>query len=73
MTKDEISKLKDWVRKNPTQADAKHIDLTTQKEFTIRHLLEQFTAEQEKGIAIVDETILRAKTEITKWIGGMKP
>lgn len=66
--KDLIGRLKKWVEENPKDADVPHINLTTQKEFTIRGILEQMIEEEKTGIAIVDEEVLEIEDLIDKWL-----
>jgi hypothetical protein len=66
-----IKKLEQWVTTHPQDADTKHINLTTQKEFTMREVLEQLIDERDKGIAIADNEINRVVGEVEKWIGGI--
>ena len=65
-----IEKLEKWVEENPEEADVPHINLTTQKEFTIRGILNQLVEERETGIAMVDEEILEIRNLIETWLGG---
>jgi hypothetical protein len=73
MTREEglIEKLEKWVKEHPEDADAPHINLTTQREFTIRGILELLIQEKETRVAIVDEEILKIRDEIEKWVGGI--
>lgn len=63
-------KLEKWVDDNPEDADVLHINLTTQKEFTIRGILNQLTEARDTGAAIVDEEVLEITGLIEEWIGG---
>jgi hypothetical protein len=65
-----IEKLEKWVEEHPEEADVPHINLTTQKEFTIRGILSQMVEVQKTGLSIVDEEVLGIKDQIAKWIGG---
>ena len=65
-----VEKLEKWVEEHPEEADVPHINLTTQKEFTIRGILSQMVEEKQTGFAIVDEEVLGIKDQIAKWIGG---
>jgi hypothetical protein len=65
-----IEKLEKWVEEHPKEADVPHINLTTQKEFTIRGILSQMVEVQKTGLSIVDEEVLGIKDQIAKWIGG---
>jgi hypothetical protein len=65
-----VEKLEKWVEEHPEEADVPHINLTTQKEFTIRGILSQMVEERKTGFAIVDEEVLEIKDQIAKWIGG---
>ena len=65
-----IEKLEKWVEEHPEEADVPHINLTTQREFTIRGILSQMVEEQKTGLAIVDEEVLEIKDLIGKWLGG---
>lgn len=64
-----LEKLEKWVEEHQEAADVPHINITTQKEFTIRNILGQLKQEQESGIAIVDEETLAIKDQIKSWIG----
>jgi len=64
-----IEKLEKWVDEHPEDADIPHINLTTQREFTIRGILDQMIQERATGIAIVDEEVLEIETQIEKWLG----
>ena len=65
-----VEKLEKWVEEHPEEADVLHINLTTQREFTIRGILGQMVEEQKTGLAIVDEEALEIKDLIGKWLGG---
>lgn len=63
-----IGKLEKWINEHPEEADIPHINLTTQKEFTIRGILEILTEGKKAGAAIVDKEVLEIKDQIEKWI-----
>jgi len=63
-----LSKFEKWVKEHPEEADVPHINLTTQKEFTIRGILGLLTEEEKTKTAIVDKEILDIKSQIEKWI-----
>ena len=64
-----IEKLKTWVEEHPEAADAPTVNMTTQKKFTMREMLEEFTRAKEDEIAIIDEETLEIKSQIEKWLG----
>ncbi|NIN69812.1 MAG: hypothetical protein GTO63_35050 [Anaerolineae bacterium] len=68
--KELIERLEKWVGEHPEDADVPHIHLTTQKEFTIRGILEQLVEEEETGVAIVEDELLEIKGLIKDWMGG---
>ena len=70
MTREEklVSKLEKWVKEHPEEADVPHINLTTQKEFTIRSVLGLLIEEEKTKAAIVDKETLDIKSQIEKWI-----
>jgi len=63
-----IEKLQEWVKEHPKDADVRHINITTQKEFTIRGILDELIRERESKVAIVDEEVLKIKDQIAKWL-----
>lgn len=68
-TKEElIKKLEKWIKEHPEEADIPHINLTTQKEFTIRGILSQMIEEERTGVAIVDREALEIEGLIDKWL-----
>jgi hypothetical protein len=66
-----LKKLETWVENHPEEADAPTINLTTQKEFTLRGVLAQLIEEETSGVAILDEEVLQIKEQIKKWIEEM--
>jgi len=64
-----VAELEKWVAENPEAADAKTINITTGKEFTLRQILNELKQEQASGKAIADEQVLQVKTQIKKWLG----
>lgn len=64
-----VEELRRWVDEHPEEADIPHINMTTQREFTMRGILDELVREEEMGIAIVDEEVLEIKSEIQRWIG----
>ena len=65
-----IQKLEKWVQEHPEDANVSHINLTTQKEFTIQGILHQLVEAKKTGSAILDKDTLEIKDQIGKWIGG---
>jgi hypothetical protein len=65
-----VEKLATWVEEHPEQADVPHINLTTQKEFTIREVLDRLVEEEDTGVAIVEDEMLELKGLVKDWIGG---
>ena len=63
-----IEKLKKWVEDNPEAADAPTINLTTQKEFTMREMLDTLLRERDEDVAILDNETLEIKKQIEKWL-----
>lgn len=63
-----VEKLENFIRKNPEAADAKTINLSTAKEFTLRKIYEELKKEKETGIAIVDPEIIEVKSNIKEWL-----
>jgi sugar-specific transcriptional regulator TrmB len=70
MSKEEklIEKLRQWVEEHPEAADAPTVNVTTQKTFTMREMLNEFTRAKEEEIAIVDKETLEIKSQIEKWL-----
>lgn len=64
-----IEKLEKWVAEHPEAADAPTINVTTQKEFTIRGILKELIKERDTKVAIVDKETLEIKRQIEKWLG----
>ena len=64
-----IEKLEKWVAEHPEAADAPTINVTTQKEFTIRGILNELIKERDTKVAIVDKETLEIKRQIEKWLG----
>ena len=50
MDKNTMNKLKKWIDEHPEESDTPQINLTTQKEFTIREILEQEMDAQKKAV-----------------------
>lgn len=65
-----IKKLEKWVKEHPEDADVLHINLTTQKEFTIRGVLHQMIEENKKRIPTVDQEALEIEDMIEEWLEG---
>lgn len=63
-----VRKLEKWVEEHAEEADVPQINLTTQKEFTIRGILRQLAEAEETGAAIVDREVLEIKDLVEKWI-----
>jgi hypothetical protein len=63
-----VEKLEKWVREHPEDAEIPHINLTTQREFTIRGILNQMNEEKRTGIATTDREILEIEDLINKWL-----
>ena len=68
-----FEKLNVWVQKHPEEADVLHINLTTQRQFTLRDVLGQLKKEKETGVALADEELLQVKDLVGKWLPGVKP
>ena len=66
-----IQKLEKWVQEHPDEAKVSHINLTTQKEFTIEGILHQLVEAKRTDSAILDKDTLDVKEQIGKWIGGL--
>jgi len=65
-----VASLERWVEEHPEDAEVKHINLTTMREFTIKEIYEQLKEAQETGVAIIDEEVIEVKEQIRKWVGG---
>lgn len=61
MDKDSINKLKKWVEEHPKEADAKHINLTTGKEFTMREVLNEVVEADNQGIILKEGVVVLGK------------
>jgi len=61
MEKDSIDKLKKWVDEHPEEADAKQINLTTGKEFTMREVLNDVVDADKQGIIVKEGVVLLGK------------
>jgi hypothetical protein len=57
-----------WVEDNPEAADAPTINLTTQKEFTMREMLSVLIQEKDSRVAILDNETLEIKNQIKTWL-----
>jgi ribose 1,5-bisphosphokinase PhnN len=65
-----LKRLKNWVNEHPEDADVHQINITTQKEFTLRGILDKLHKEQEKQLVILDEGEQEIVGHIDKWLGG---
>jgi hypothetical protein len=63
-----VEKLMKWVEDNPEAADAPTINLTTQKEFTMREMLSVLIQEKDSRVAILDNETLEIKNQIKTWL-----
>ena len=66
-----VEKLEKWVREHPKEADEPFIDITTQKETTVREISGELKEEREAGIAILDEETRKIVKQIEQWVGGL--
>jgi hypothetical protein len=72
MTEEEkfLAKFRAWVEENPEEADVTQINLTTQKEFTLREILDQLIEAETREAVMLDEEVLEIKEQVQKWIEG---
>jgi len=72
MTEEEkfLAKFRAWVEENPGEAGVTQINLTTQKEFTLREILEQLIEAETSETVMLDEEVLEIKEQVQKWIEG---
>ena len=61
MDKDTINKLRKWVEEHPEEADAKHINFTTGKEFTLREVFNQIVEADNQNILLEEGVVLFGK------------
>lgn len=61
MEKDSIDKLKKWVDAHPEEADAKQINLTTGKEFTMREVLNEVVEADNQGVMLKEGVVILGK------------
>jgi len=61
MDKDSINKLKKWIEEHPEEADAKQINLTTGKEFTMREVLNEVVEADNQGIILKEGVVVLGK------------
>lgn len=64
----DIKKLEKWVDEHPEDADAKTINMTTGKEFTIREVLKKLKKADKEGVEILDKDELEIKDQVEKWL-----
>ncbi|MFW9874510.1 MAG: hypothetical protein ACFFG0_15495 [Candidatus Thorarchaeota archaeon] len=62
MDKETINKLKKWVEDHPEEADAKQINLTTGKEFTMREVLNEVAEADNQGVILKEGVVILGKT-----------
>jgi len=72
MTEEEkfLAKFRAWVEENPEEAGVTQINLTTQKEFTLREILDQLIQAETSEAVMLDEEVLEIKEQVQKWIEG---
>jgi len=72
MTEEEkfLARFRAWVEENPEEAGVTQINLTTQKEFTLREILEQLIEAETSEAVMLDEEVLEIKEQVQKWIEG---
>lgn len=72
MTEEEkfLAKFRAWVEENPEEAGVTQINLTTQKEFTLREILNQLIEAETSEAVMLDEEVLEIKEQVQKWIEG---
>jgi hypothetical protein len=72
MTEEEkfLAKFRAWVEENPEEAGVTQINLTTQKEFTLREILDQLIEAETSEAVMLDEEVLEIKEQVQKWIEG---
>jgi hypothetical protein len=72
MTEEEkfLAKFRAWVEENPEEAGVTQINLTTQKEFTLREILDQLIEAETREAVMLDEEVLEIKEQVQKWIEG---
>lgn len=72
MTEEEkfLAKFRAWVEENPEEAGVTQINLTTQKEFTLREILNQLIEAETSEAVMLDEEVLEIKGQVQKWIEG---
>jgi hypothetical protein len=73
MTEEEqfLVTFKAWVEEHPEEADVTQINLTTQKEFTLREILDQLVEAKERKTVVLDTEVLEIKEQVQQWIAGM--
>lgn len=64
----DLEKLEKWINEHPEEADLPAMNITTEKIFTIREVLEKLIKEKETRVAIVDEEFLEVKSQIEEWL-----
>jgi hypothetical protein len=67
----DVAKLEKWVDEHPKEADLVAVNMSTEKKFTIRGVLEAVKQEKESGVAIVDKDFIEVKNNISKWLEGV--
>jgi hypothetical protein len=65
---DTIEKLEKWVEAHPEEADTPAMNVSTERTFTIREVLNELKREKETGVAIVDEELKEVKGHIENWL-----
>jgi hypothetical protein len=65
-----LAKFRAWVEENPEEAGVTQINLTTQKEFTLREILDQLIEAETREAVMLDEEVLEIKEQVQKWIEG---
>lgn len=63
-----IQKLEAWVSEHPHDADVPHINITTQREFTLRGLLTQLIRERDTRSVVLDDDMKKVKNEVADWL-----
>lgn len=64
----DLEKLQTWVQEHPEEAAEPFMSITTQRKVTLQGIYDELAAEQETGIAIVDEDLLSVIREVDDWL-----
>ena len=64
----DLTKLGTWVKGHPEESAEPFMDVTTQRKVTLKGIYEELKKEDETGVAIVDEDLLKVIQDVDHWL-----